>query len=640
MTPWIATLESFMAISSSLVVGIALIARAVNGDCVKLDQEHMWGCNSEFAAHALPQEHVMLLMFIPIMYSIVFKAIRLILLLENQRQNLILFFLNQRQNELLGENKVLSDEAQNELRHMIANVAHDLKTPLSAFMSGVETMSGQLNDIGKRYFDSQHIKGLTPKEGIPPSNHKGQSSTFSEDFDGEIQKKKRLEQQVLSPLASLKKLHEQQLSVTPPGEVESMRRLSMNTRSPERYSYMDRLRIKGNMIQSRSRNNSEDLHVEELGAETSPKAGQLSPKQTDSPRISRMATLNASHSYSLLNSSKISPSMDAHDRVVSKYQMLPEMALSTTQPQDEYSAAVMPGSASVGNIVELEGSPRAPPGNLNGVTPSAPFVTVSKPALETPRLSYRSKLSLGVFATESEGRNDDELLRTAFPNIQLYVNFMTKITPKGRAFVQDILCVPDVVIDHTQSVQLSEEQIADPPFALHSEQRRPLEESGRATDLEREKAAMTMERKMKTQKRDTRQTSHLVAGPPITAHQSAYIGDLNRYFTSKKLDFSISHEYHMDLCAEGRVPVHFAVYSNKQARGNAKQLLAYVRIDDPDTADSENMFCANSVSSADSGEEEFHHGAQVIELHTEVMANRSRAMRRIAGLVAAAGESR
>eukprot|EP01034_Spumella_vulgaris_P047569 gene47569-biopygen38797 len=34
----------------------------------------------------------------------------------------------------------MSDDIATELRHMIANVAHDLKTPLSAFMSGVESI--------------------------------------------------------------------------------------------------------------------------------------------------------------------------------------------------------------------------------------------------------------------------------------------------------------------------------------------------------------------------------------------------------------------------------------------------------------------------------------------------------------------
>jgi signal transduction histidine kinase len=69
------------------------------------------------------------------------------MLYENQRQNLILYFVVKRQRKLLAENKQLSEETTTELRHMIANVAHDLKTPLSAFMNGVETISTQIDAI-------------------------------------------------------------------------------------------------------------------------------------------------------------------------------------------------------------------------------------------------------------------------------------------------------------------------------------------------------------------------------------------------------------------------------------------------------------------------------------------------------------
>ncbi len=44
------------------------------------------------------------------------------------RQDLILFFVVKKQKKLLIENKRMSDEMTTEMRHMIANVAHDLKT--------------------------------------------------------------------------------------------------------------------------------------------------------------------------------------------------------------------------------------------------------------------------------------------------------------------------------------------------------------------------------------------------------------------------------------------------------------------------------------------------------------------------------
>jgi signal transduction histidine kinase len=51
------------------------------------------------------------------------------LLYENQRQNLQLFVLAEKLTHSLEENERLADETHaTELRHMIANVAHDLKT--------------------------------------------------------------------------------------------------------------------------------------------------------------------------------------------------------------------------------------------------------------------------------------------------------------------------------------------------------------------------------------------------------------------------------------------------------------------------------------------------------------------------------
>jgi signal transduction histidine kinase len=54
-------------------------------------------------------------------------------LYENYRQDLILYFIVKRQRKLLAENKQFGEDQATELRHMIANVAHDLKTVLSSF---------------------------------------------------------------------------------------------------------------------------------------------------------------------------------------------------------------------------------------------------------------------------------------------------------------------------------------------------------------------------------------------------------------------------------------------------------------------------------------------------------------------------
>eukprot|EP01034_Spumella_vulgaris_P034241 gene34241-biopygen29168 len=87
----------------------------------------------------------------------------MLVLYESQRQNMSLFLLTQNQENLLLENERLADETHaNELRHMIDNVAHDLKTPLSAFVSGMDfilSVMGDLKAVTKA--DTEIGRGLT-----------------------------------------------------------------------------------------------------------------------------------------------------------------------------------------------------------------------------------------------------------------------------------------------------------------------------------------------------------------------------------------------------------------------------------------------------------------------------------------------
>ena len=166
LAPWLNFIMNCLAVFSSLTLGLFLLARILNGRCQSLDQLHMWSCNSEYDSHALPQEIVLCLMFLPVMLSTTFKAVRtqfiflswliciffialaiiigdayqslpaLIIytplsatvLYEIHRQNVVQFLVLKKQKMLLEANKRLSEEAQNELRFMIANMAHDLKT--------------------------------------------------------------------------------------------------------------------------------------------------------------------------------------------------------------------------------------------------------------------------------------------------------------------------------------------------------------------------------------------------------------------------------------------------------------------------------------------------------------------------------
>jgi hypothetical protein len=166
----------FSSFASQITLSLFLLARILNGRCHSLDQLHMWSCNSEIDSRALPQEFMVILMMYPIANSIIFKNLPIIhvyvswlaslvvialfigiagatqsipalllylpfsgaFLMENYRQDLILFHVVKSQKKLLLENKQMSDEMATELRHMIANVAHDLKTvpflPLFPFL--------------------------------------------------------------------------------------------------------------------------------------------------------------------------------------------------------------------------------------------------------------------------------------------------------------------------------------------------------------------------------------------------------------------------------------------------------------------------------------------------------------------------
>jgi hypothetical protein len=159
--------------ASQGTLALFLLARIMNGRCNNLNQLQMWNCDSEIDSRALPQEIMIALMLYPIGNSIIFKQLQfnhvviswlstivtisifigianvtqsipaLLLyipfsgfyLWENHRQDLILFFVVKSQKKLLAENKQMSDEMATELRHMIANVAHDLKTVIFFFFS-------------------------------------------------------------------------------------------------------------------------------------------------------------------------------------------------------------------------------------------------------------------------------------------------------------------------------------------------------------------------------------------------------------------------------------------------------------------------------------------------------------------------
>lgn len=160
--PW---LESAWAFAACVVNSLALYVKVLNGECNGLEWESQnLGCNK---SAQLPENAVFFGIMLPVMFALVAKGARwryvlaawsisvavditllvqfeaylslvpcilwfilsFTTLFEHQRQSISIFLLAQGQQKLIDENVKMADEIQaNELRHMIGNVAHDLKT--------------------------------------------------------------------------------------------------------------------------------------------------------------------------------------------------------------------------------------------------------------------------------------------------------------------------------------------------------------------------------------------------------------------------------------------------------------------------------------------------------------------------------
>jgi len=161
-------LQVILPIGISFFYGLQLIIRVRGGQC---DSDklylHMLMCNPNHDTNGLPEETLAQLMLMPIVFHIILRdslvgtffisylmSLASVLITafmlnvrqvmpfllvyfffstvihyDNQRQNLSLFYLAEKLKFSLSENERLADETHaSELRHMIANVAHDLKT--------------------------------------------------------------------------------------------------------------------------------------------------------------------------------------------------------------------------------------------------------------------------------------------------------------------------------------------------------------------------------------------------------------------------------------------------------------------------------------------------------------------------------
>lgn len=79
------------------------------------------------------------------------------------------FLIKFRLQHALGENARMAEEIKaNELRHMIGNVAHDLKTPLSSFISGMEVIHMLATELRN---------DLAVNQTVPDVSHRNRSSS-------------------------------------------------------------------------------------------------------------------------------------------------------------------------------------------------------------------------------------------------------------------------------------------------------------------------------------------------------------------------------------------------------------------------------------------------------------------------------
>jgi hypothetical protein len=170
---WIGLIDSIGMFLIVFSMELVMFGRVLTGSCENISQSYIWQwqCNSQYESKTLPADLTLLLMFAPLYCSIMFHSrFRLILiiwisvvvsltiviaigsltssiyifivyfltsmlmLIQIRRQNLSNFYSYLQLQLVLSENERLADESlASELRHMIGNVAHDLKTVLFLF---------------------------------------------------------------------------------------------------------------------------------------------------------------------------------------------------------------------------------------------------------------------------------------------------------------------------------------------------------------------------------------------------------------------------------------------------------------------------------------------------------------------------
>eukprot|EP01040_Poterioochromonas_malhamensis_P010806 gene10806-biopygen2178 len=86
-------------------------------------------------------------------------------MLDSFKQYLLFYLMCRQLKKTVDTNHKLAEQNKaTEMRHMIANVAHDLKTPLSSFMTGIDLIAADVYDLAQKLGTTSSILQQTEQE--------------------------------------------------------------------------------------------------------------------------------------------------------------------------------------------------------------------------------------------------------------------------------------------------------------------------------------------------------------------------------------------------------------------------------------------------------------------------------------------
>lgn len=171
LTRYIYASETYWLVCVNISMGLLVITLCYNGTCE--NENSPTGCNRSLP-HQMPENMMFALLFLPFIVSLIVKGVdfryvfwtwwldvgitifcliyydlhiswltfliaaplSFIVMCENQRQMLSMFYVTQSLQDLFKENaRIAAENHTTEMRHMIGNVAHDLKTVRNCLLS-------------------------------------------------------------------------------------------------------------------------------------------------------------------------------------------------------------------------------------------------------------------------------------------------------------------------------------------------------------------------------------------------------------------------------------------------------------------------------------------------------------------------